>query len=114
LQGEGQPGASGNKTLPLALPAPVLFRDDIIASQKRKGSRASFSSEESSGTLLVRRRPGNGRMGTKVQELSEKKSGSNKEWLVGTVQVYPEKGEQITAKSTKTVVSFTLHGCHYT
>ena len=113
MQGEGQQGASGNRTLPLASPATVLFKDDIITSQKRKGSCASLSSGESSGELLVRRRQGNGRMGTKIQELSGKKGGSNKEWIVGTVQVYPEKRQQITAKSMKTVVSFTLYGCQY-
>jgi hypothetical protein len=114
LQGEGQLGASGNKTLPLASTAAVLFKDDIIASQKRKGSCASLSSGESSEALLVRRRQGNGRMGTKIQELSGKKGGSNKERIVGTVQVYPEKRQQITTKSMKTVVSFTLYGYHYT
>jgi hypothetical protein len=94
----------------LASPTTFIFKDDSIAGQKRKDSCASLSSGESSGALLVRRRPGNRRMGTKVQELSEKKSGSNKEWLVGTVQVYPEKKQQITAKSRKTMVSFTFYG----
>lgn len=114
MQSEGQLDASGNKTLPLASPAAVLFKDDMIASQKRKGSCASLSSGESSGSLLVRRRQGNGRMGTKIQELSGKKGGSNKEWIVGTVQVYPEKRQQITAKSMKKVVSFTLYSYKYT
>jgi hypothetical protein len=113
LQGEGQLGASGNKTLPLASPATVLFQDDLIDGQKRKGSSASLSSGESTGALLVRRRQGNGRMGTKIQYLSGKKGGSNKEWIVGTVQVYPERKQQITAKSMKTAVSFTLYGYQY-
>jgi hypothetical protein len=47
-------------------------------------------------------------MGTRIQELSGKKGGSNKEWIVGTVQVYPERKQQITAKSIKSAVSFTL------
>ena len=114
MQGEGQLDGSGNKTLPLASPAAVLFKDDFIASQKRKGSCASLSSGESSAALLVRRRQGNGRIDTKIQELSGKKGGSNKEWIVGTVQVYPEKRQQVAAKSMKTVVSFTLYGYQYT
>ncbi|KAJ9600784.1 hypothetical protein L9F63_001064 [Diploptera punctata] len=116
-KGHGRSGSTvwppGSKTspgfMPVAPTSSVTFKDDIVSERKRTGSSTSISSGESSATSLVRRRPGNGRKGTRAKIREVRQQDSDREDEVPTVREYPQpqprKRQQIPVKQPRRAYS---------